>query len=313
MDPLTQLIKLLRPRGLRWKRLDAWGDWALQFSGHDGVSFCMVGKGSCDIQLEGRQREHLGEGDLVLINAPPRWLLARGLHAQLEDFEAAYAGVDGSTAFIGKSDSGPLTQLLGGQISFASGNIKLLRSVLPAMLRIPSSDPSSGRLRKVLEWIGDEAVSDRPGRGLILERLLEVMLVEAMRLNPADSGITHGLLAGMADSQLAVALRVMHSQFQRSWTVSELALVSGMSRSVFAERFGRTVGLTPIDYLLELRVAIAKDAFLFLGKRPSEVAFLCGYKSIAAFSTAFRRTVGCSPGAYAKEHRLESSDPTIGF
>jgi AraC-like DNA-binding protein len=60
------------------------------------------------------------------------------------------------------------------------------------------------------------------------------------------------------------------------------------------------VRLAPIDYLLQLRMAIAKDAFLFTEKRPSEVAFLCGYKSVAAFSTAFRRIVGSSPGAYAK-------------
>jgi AraC-like DNA-binding protein len=301
VDPLTQLIKLLRPHGLRWKRLDATGDWALQFRGHDGMSFCMVGKGKCEIQLEGQQREHLDEGDLVLLNAPPRWVLMYGLHAQLEDFEATYAGVDGNAAFIGKSDSGPVTKLLGGEISFGPGNIKLLRDVLPAMLRIPSLDPSSGRLQKVLEWIGDEAVSERPGRGLILERLLEIMLVEALRLNPLDSGITHGLLAAMADPQLAAALHVMHAKFQRNWTVTELASVSGMSRSVFAERFARMVGLAPIDYLLHLRMAIAKDTLLCTEKRPSEVAFLCGYKSVAAFSTAFRRIVGSSPGAYAKE------------
>jgi AraC-like DNA-binding protein len=300
LDPLTQLISLLRPHGLRWKSLDATGDWALKFRGHDGVSFCMVGKGDCDIQVEGQQGEHFGEGDLVLLNAPPPWVLTHGHHAQLEDFENTYAGVDGRTAFVGTPYSGPLTQLLGGQLSFGSGNIKLLRSVLPPMLWIRSSDPSSGRLHKVLDWIGDEAVSDKPGRGLILERLLEIMLVEALRLNPLDSGITHGLLAAMADPQLSAALHVMHAQFQRGWTVIELASVSGMSRSVFAERFSRVVGLAPIDYLLELRMAVAKEAFLFSGKRPSEVAYLCGYKSIAAFSTAFRRTVGSSPGAYAK-------------
>ena len=130
---------------------------------------------------------------------PPRWVLMYGLDAQLEDFETTYAGVDGNTAFIGKPDSGPVTELLGGQIPFGPGNIELLRDVLPAMLRIPSLDPSSRRLPKVLEWIGDEAVSERSGRGLILERLLEIMLVEALRLNPLDSGITHGLLAAMAD------------------------------------------------------------------------------------------------------------------
>jgi len=221
----------------------------------------MVGKGKCEIQLEGQEQQHLDEGDLVLLNAPPRWVLMDGLDAQLEDFEATYAGVDGNTAFIGKSASGPLTQLLGGQISFGPGNVELLRDALPAMLRIPSLSPSSGRLQKVLEWIGDEAVSERPGRSLILERLLEIMLVEAPCLNPLDSGITQGLLAAMADPQLAAALHVMHAKFQRNWTVTELASVSGMSRSVFAERFARVVGLAPIDYLLHLRMVIAKTYF----------------------------------------------------
>ena len=301
MDPLTQLIKLLRPHGLRWKRLDATGDWALQFREHDGMSFCMVGKGKCEIQLEGQHREHLSEGDLVLLNAPPSWVLMNGVDAELEDFEATYAGVDGNTALVGKPDSRPLTQLLGGQISFGPGDIKLLQDVLPAIVRISTRDhPSSRRLPQVLDWIGEEAVSERPGRGLILERLLEVMLVEALRVNPLDSGITHGLLAAVTDAQLAAALQVMHANFQRNWTVTELASVSRMSRSAFAEKFSRVVGLAPIEYLLNLRMAIAKDTLLFTEKRASEIAFLCGYQSVAAFSTAFRRIFGSSPGAYVK-------------
>jgi AraC-like DNA-binding protein len=264
----------------------------------------MIGKGNCEIELAGGQREHLSEGDLVVINAPPIWVLTHGHHAQLEGFEATYAGVDGRTACVGEPDFGTLTQLLGGQISFGSGHITLLQGPLPPMLRIPGSERSSGRFQELLEWIGDEAVSDRPGRSLVLERLLEVMLVEVMRIKPADSEAQRGLLAGLADSQLATALRVMHTEFQQTWTVTELASVSGMSRSVFAERFSRTVGIAPIDYLSELRMAVAKDALLSLGKRPSEVAFLCGYKSIAAFSTAFRRSVGCSPGAYAKTQSM---------
>lgn len=305
MDPFTQLIQLLRPNGLRWKQLDAHGDWALQFSEHSGLSFCMVAKGNCQIQLPGEQRKELVEGDLVLLSAPPVWVLTHGDHARLENFETTYAGADGRAACVGEFGSGPLTQLLGGQMSFDSSHSKLLRDVLPAVLHIPAAESSSERLQKVLELIGHEATSNWPGRNLILERLLEVVLVEAMRLKPANSDSQHGLLAGLADPQLAAALRVMHAGFQRMWTVTELASVSGMSRSVFAERFRRTVGLAPIDYLLELRMAVAKDALRSSGKRPSEVAFLCGYKSTAAFNTAFRRSVGCPPGAYYKKQTAQ--------
>lgn len=305
MDPFSQLIQLLRPNGLRWKQLDAYGDWALQFSGHGGLSFCMVVRGNCQIQLPGEQRKDLGEGDLVLLSAPSGWVLTHGDHARLENFETMYAGADGRAACVGESSAGPLTQLLGGQMSFDSSDSTFLRDVLPAMLHIPAAESSSERLQNILELIGKEATSDWPGRNLILERLLEVVLVEAMRLKPADSGVQQGLLAGLTDPQLAAALRVMHATFQRAWTVSELASVSGMSRSVFAERFRRTVGLAPIDYLLELRMAVAKDALRSSSKRSSEVAFLCGYQSIAAFSTAFRRSVGCPPGAYSKKQAVQ--------
>lgn len=307
MDPFTQLIQLLRPNGLRWKQLDAHGDWALQFSGHSGMSFCMVAKGNCQIQLPGEQPKELVEGDLVLLNAPPGWVLTHGGHARLENFEATYAGADGRAACVGEFGSGSSTQLVGGQISLDSSHSKLLRDVLPAMRYISAAEPSSERLKKIIELIGNEATSDWPGRHLILTRLLEVVLLEAMRLKPATTNNQRGLLAGLADPQLAAALRVLHAGFQKTWTVTELASVSGMSRSVFAEKFRRTVGLAPIDYLLELRMAVAKYALRSSGKRPSEVAFLCGYKSTAAFSMAFRRSIGCPPGAYYKRQTAQES------
>jgi AraC-like DNA-binding protein len=84
------------------------------------------------------------------------------------------------------------------------------------------------------------------------------------------------------------------------WTIARLAAVAGMSRSVFAERFSRTVGRPPIDYLLRWRMAVAKDALRARDRRLAEIAFACGYESVSAFSTAFTRTVGCPPSRYAK-------------
>ncbi|MDT5340244.1 MAG: hypothetical protein QOD90_5749, partial [Mycobacterium sp.] len=135
-----------------------------------------------------------------------------------------------------------------------------------------------------------------------LKRLVEVLLIEATRLPAApDLGSGgRGLIAGLADPVLAPALREMHADVARGWTVEHLAGVASVSRAVFAQRFSRTVGLTPMQYLLEWRVALAKD--LLRTERPAvtQLAQRVGYQSATAFTTAFTRVAGCSPSEYAR-------------
>jgi AraC-like DNA-binding protein len=117
-----------------------------------------------------------------------------------------------------------------------------------------------------------------------------------------------GLLAGLGDPQLAAALRIIHRDVSHHWTVAELGRRAGMSRSSFADRFAKTLGITPIEYLLQLRMALARD-MPRREKRPlSEVAFAVGYESTGAFSTAFRRSNGISPGAFARNINPDLSD-----
>jgi AraC-like DNA-binding protein len=132
----------------------------------------------------------------------------------------------------------------------------------------------------------------------VLTRLVEVLLIEALRSTPANA--SPGLLRGLADNQLAPALRRMHSQLSRSWTVLELAKVAALSRSAFFERFTRNVGLPPMEYLLAWRMAVAKDLLRRKECDISEVAERVGYGSASAFSTAFSRHVGQPPGQFAR-------------
>jgi AraC-like DNA-binding protein len=172
--------------------------------------------------------------------------------------------------------------------------------LLPDVVEIRSSNTDASRLHGMLDLIGDEASTDRPGRILVLDRLLEVLLIEAIRSGTTAYGEDRrGLLAGLADPQVSVALRALHADIRQGWTIARLAAIAGMSRSVFAERFCRTVDRPPIDYLLRWRMAVAKDALRAGDRRLTEIAFACGYESVSAFSTAFTRTVGCPPSRYA--------------
>jgi AraC-like DNA-binding protein len=304
MDPLTQAIRLLRPKALTWKEAECVGDWALGFPSSAGIAFCLIAEGDCRLQLADRPPILLCEGEFLLLTAPAAWTLSHGEFTEVIDGRIGREGLDRLKTRVGeRADGAAITRLMGGQVSIDGANGGLLAG-LPSMVHIQGDHPGADRLRRILALIDEEAFSDRPGRSLILERLLEVVIVEAIRHRPEkDVEARKGLLAGLADPAIAAALRAIHSDVQRNWTVEQLAAVAGASRSVFAARFARTVGLPPIDYLLNWRMALAKDTLRDGRSSLSEVAFQCGYQSASAFSTAFRRIVGCAPARYAAAQR----------
>ncbi|HEX4170412.1 MAG TPA: AraC family transcriptional regulator [Bryobacteraceae bacterium] len=168
------------------------------------------------------------------------------------------------------------------------------------IVHVRSSEIAASRLRTLLATLGDEALSDRPGRSLVLDRLLEVILVEALRYPPAGVEIAErGLMAGLADTRIGRALRIMHSDAKRPWTLAMLAREVGMSRSAFTSRFVQLVGIPPIEYLANWRMTFAKSA-LALDLPMADIAEIAGFQSVSAFSTAFKRQTGCAPSVYAR-------------
>ena len=140
---------------------------------------------------------------------------------------------------------------------------------------------------------------DRPGRDVVLARLLEVLLIEAFRATTSPTAAP-GLLRGLRDERLAAALRRMHGEPTRPWTVGALAKEAALSRSTFFERFRREVGVAPMEYLLGWRMTLAKDMLRRDGVSVGEVAQRVGYGSSSTFSVAFTRQVGTSPTTYAR-------------
>lgn len=131
------------------------------------------------------------------------------------------------------------------------------------------------------------------------------MLIEALRSMDGPA-TTPGLVRGLGDERLAAALRRMHERPTEAWTVAQMAHEAGLSRSVFFERFGRAVGVAPMEYLLAWRMAVAKDLLRREVAGIAEVAERVGYGSASTFSVAFSRHVGLPPTVYAREQRQSS-------
>lgn len=253
--------------------------------------------GSCFLKPDSVDALRLEEGDFVLLPEMPSFTLASDLKIlpRIEPLSHSRESRYGTR-------SGPATmRMLGGYFRFERANAQLLVKLLPSVIHIRREEAGATRVRRIVELIGEEADAQRPGRDLILARLVEVLLVETLRFRSASAGREErGLLAGLSDPPLARALREIHVDVARRWTVEKLARTAGMSRAVFAERFARKVGIPPMLYLLEWRMALAKD--LLRRERPplAELAERVGYQSASAFSTAFARVTGSSPTEFAR-------------
>ena len=185
--------------------------------------------------------------------------------------------------------------MLGGYFAFDAPDPVLVASVLPAIVHVRGAE----RLSTLVRLVGDESLGARPGRDLILTRLVEVLLIEALRATPGEDAPA-GLLRGLADARIAPAIRELHGHVARSWTVAQLARTAALSRSAFFERFTRTVGLPPMEYLLAWRMALAKDLLRRRELALAEIADRIGYSSASSFSTAFSRYVGQPPSHFAR-------------
>lgn len=220
-----------------------------------------------------------------------------------QDAPAAFSPLDHSRDTHHGDSSAPITmRMLGGYFRFDPASASLLVALLPPVIVVRAGQSGAARLTRLVELITEEADTDGPSRDVILKRLVEVLVIEAARLPgaPELGSRGQGLIAGLADPVIAPALRALHTDVARGWTVEHLARVSAVSRSVFAQRFTRTVGLTPMQYLLEWRVALAKDLLGADRQTVARVAQVVGYQSATAFTTAFARVAGCSPSEYAR-------------
>ena len=296
MDPLSDVISLLRPHTAVSKPITGRGSWGVRYAAHGQPGFTVVLAGQCWLVVEGQEPLRIERGDFILLPATPAFTLS-----SRPGVECALRDPSDTAVRHGDQDGEPDFRSLGGSFRIEPVNAPLLLALLPGLIHIRASEGGTGRLNRVVALMMEECGSERPGRDMILERLLEIMLVEWLR-SPGigEEALPAGLLAGMRDPVLARVLRAMHADVRAGWTVAALAKLAGMSRSAFAARFGAAVGCGPIEYLLRWRMALAQDA-LSRGARPLErLAEEIGYESASAFSTAFRRRVGCSPGAFAR-------------
>jgi AraC-like DNA-binding protein len=296
IDPLTEVVTLLHPGAQFSKIVSGAGPWTVRRSEAGQPFYCVILEGSCRLEVDGQEPITLQEGDFVLIPSAHGFTMS-SLEPPTSD------GIDPSTvSFLrgearhGIQSGPPDVRLLVGYCVFGSPDAALLVTLLPELVHVRGES----RLAALVQLVVEESREQRPARDVILARLLEVLFIEALR-STAGTAASPGLVRGLADTRLAVAIRQMHESPTRPWTVAQLAKEAALSRSTFFERFSRAVGVAPMQYLLAWRMAMAKNLLRRKEGGIAEVAQRVGYSSASTFNVAFTRYVGLPPGRYVRE------------
>jgi AraC-like DNA-binding protein len=300
MDPLSDVLALLKPRSYSSGGLDAGGDWSIQFPRYPGIKCYSVVSGQGWLMVEGvPEPVRLTAGDCILLPRGWPFRLASDLGLTPVGPEAIYRR--GRNGGVTKVNGGGDFFQVGGHFTLAGESAGMLLGVLPPIVHI-RKEADRAALRWSVERMMHELREPQAGSLLVAQHLAHMMLVQALRLHMAEGAAGGvGWLFALADRQMAAAIGAMHEDPAHRWTLQGLAERAGMSRSTFALKFKATVGVSPMDYLTRWRMLLAADR-LTNGPEPvSAIALSLGYESESAFSTAFKRTMGRSPRQYGRD------------
>lgn len=308
LDPLSDVLELVRARCSLSGRLVAGGRWTRRFANLKVIKICAAIEGACWCFMEGMtEPAPFTAGNVLVINGTRSLILASDPALITEAVTTTLVQDESGVYRLGQGDD---FTMLGGMIAVDSRRQPLLLDGLPPLIHIDAGAPDAAGLGWLLGQIVQEMGEvSKPGKSIILAELAQLLFVQALRayLASAPEGDA-GWIKGLGDKRLAPALGCIHAEPSRAWSLEDLARAAGMSRTSFAVRFREVMGMPPLTYLTNWRMLLAERA-LRSGASIAQVADDIGYTSESAFSNAFKRTMGVAPGRSRKisEHDRATS------
>jgi AraC-like DNA-binding protein len=304
-DPLGEALHVLRMSGSFYCRSELSAPWGLQLPAEPrSLWFHVVNAGGGWLDVEGAEPRYLRPGDFALVphGEGHRVRSDPDAHApRVETLPHDYAS--DRYAVLRHGGGGAPTSLVCGTVRFGHPAARNLMALLPRIVVVeapatPVPPPETEWMQSTLRLIAAEASALRPGGEAVITRLSDILVIQAIRAWIArDPAGQTGWLGALQDPRIGRAMSLVHRHPARSWSVATLARETAMSRSAFAARFTELVGEPVMRYVTRWRMHVAVDMLQQDDVSVAELAVRLGYDSEAAFSRAFKRTVGMSPGA----------------
>jgi AraC-like DNA-binding protein len=307
MDPLAGFLEGPRARAAFLMRIVLEPPWSMRIEDEAPLTVVAITHGSAYV-LPGRSSDPvpLRAGDVLIIRASDAYVVAdrptteptividAGGRCSTLDGRSLVESMDLGVRTWGNAATGSDVMLVGTYQTDGEVSRRLLDS-LPRLVVVRASEWDS----PVVGLLASEIVKEEPGQQVILDRLLDLLLVSALRAAfAAQTVAVPAWFRADADPVIGRVIRMMHNDPAHPWTVAELAAAAGVSRASLARRFHEVVGEPPMAFLTGWRMALAADLLLADGATVTAVARATGYSSPFTFSTAFKRNHGRSPRAY---------------
>ena len=304
MDVLSEILAAVRLKGSLYFSTRFSPPWGISVPAYSNVArFHLALRGRTVARIAGVEAPVILEaGDLLVVPHGAAHTLSDDPETpcSLVDDVVRESGFTGEGALVyGGPDQSAPACLVCGHFSFEGNASQLLFAALPPFIHVKGlQSEGAGWLDEAAKFIDREARSRAPGSNAIVNRLSEILFVQAIR----DYAQTapRGLFAGLRDPQIARALAAFHADLARDWTVEALAQEAGMSRSVFSERMREVMDVTPIQYVSQWRMERAAELLRAQNQKLSRVAAGVGYQSVGAFIRSFKKYFGVGPGRYQK-------------
>jgi len=301
VDPLGEALHLMRMSGAFYSLSEFTAPWGLAMPAMpDCLMFHVITTGRCWLEVDGEEPRLLAPGDLALVPHGEGHSLMSEPGVEVDDlFDLPREELSERYELLRHGGGGSATNMVCGAVHFDHPAAQHLVSLLPKVICVDAWESDHADwLQSTLRLMAAEAKALKPGGETVVTRLADVLVVQAIRAWIAeDPSAQTGWLGALQDPQIGRAILLVHRQPEVDWTVESLAREAGMSRSAFAVRFRELVGESPMQYVTRWRMQLAVK-FLHEEDTPlADLAGRLGYGSEAAFSRAFKRAMGVSPGA----------------
>ncbi|WP_299974639.1 AraC family transcriptional regulator [uncultured Pseudoteredinibacter sp.] len=306
MDALTDILNTLRLSSSLYFRTELSSPWGVEVPAKDNVArFHVVIRGQCWLKVAGQEQGiHLSNGDLAVVPHGASHQLADAKTTAIRPLEDVLNEVDyvGNGPLVYGGD-GPGCCLVCGEFRFSDLGQHPLLENLPQALHIPGNQSYNSQwLDSAIGFISHEATKLEPGAHAIIDRLSEIMLIQVIRatLNNTEEKIP--FLSAFADARMNRVLAAIHENPAHDWTVENLGQLVNMSRSSFSSSFTELTTMSPLQYIIFVRLERASRLLLESDTSLIQVAESIGYRSEAAFSQAFKKQFGMRPGEFRRHH-----------
>lgn len=312
-DPLGEALHFLRMSGVFYCLSEFTAPWALELPAlEDCLMFHVVTSGRCVLEVKGAEDRDLQPGHFTLVPHGAGHTLAsepRVRGAKL--FDLPREQVSDRYEILRHGGGGAPTTVVCGVVRFDHPAADRLVRLLPSVIALDAwRSPEAEWIQSTLRLMAIEARERRPGGETVITRLADILVIQAIRSWIAsDPAAQTGWLGALQDKQIGRAIALVHREPARPWTIESLANEVAMSRSAFAARFTGLVGEPAMHYVARWRMHVALTWLKEEDSAVSEMASRLGYESEAAFSRAFKRFLGFSPGTVRRAKSAAETEP----